>query len=82
MYILISQYFLVYQHYSNGSTRGSIENIFYYILFVWDFIVYRKWQITNIYIYIYIYIKSKGIYQPENLMSNGSSRHDDAAQTK
>ena len=28
------------------------------------------------------YIKSKGIYQPENLMSNGSSRHDDAAQTK
>jgi hypothetical protein len=35
-----------------------------------------------IYIYIYIYIKSKGIYQPEKLMSNGSSRHDDAAQTK
>ena len=33
-------------------------------------------------VYIYIYIKSKGIYQPENLMSNGSSRHDDAAQTK
>jgi hypothetical protein len=33
-------------------------------------------------IYIYIYIKSKGICQPENLMSNGSSRHDDAAQTK
>ena len=33
------------------------------------------------YIYIYIYIKSKGIYQSENLMSNGSSRHDDAAQT-
>ena len=31
---------------------------------------------------IYIYIKSKGIYQPENLMSNGSSRRDDAAQTK
>ena len=30
----------------------------------------------------YIYIKSKGIYQPENLMSNGSSRHDDAAQAK
>ena len=29
-----------------------------------------------------IYIKSKGIYQPENLMSHGSSRHDDAAQTK
>jgi hypothetical protein len=29
-----------------------------------------------------IYIKSKGIYQPENLTSNGSSRHDDAAQTK
>ena len=24
--------------------------------------------------------KSKGIYQPENLMSNGSSRHDNAAQ--
>ena len=24
-------------------------------------------------------IKSKGNYQPENLMSNGSSRHDDAA---
>jgi hypothetical protein len=36
----------------------------------------------DIYIYIYIYTKSKGIYQPENLMSNGSSRHDDAAQTK
>ena len=33
-----------------------------------------------VYIYIYIYIKSKGIYQPENLLSNGSSRHDDAAQ--
>ena len=32
--------------------------------------------------WIYIYIKFKGIYQPENLMSNGSSRHDDAAQTK
>ena len=29
-----------------------------------------------------LYIKSKGIYQPENLMSNGSSKHDDAAQTK
>ena len=29
-----------------------------------------------------IYVKSKGIYQPENLMSNGSSRNDDAAQTK
>ena len=26
-------------------------------------------------LYIYIYIKSKGIYQPENLMSNGSSRY-------
>jgi hypothetical protein len=35
-----------------------------------------------IHVYIYIYIKSKAIYQPENLMSNGSSRHDDAAQTK
>ena len=33
-------------------------------------------------LYIYIYIKSKGIYQPENLVSNGSSRHDDAEQTK
>ncbi len=31
---------------------------------------------------LYIYIKSKGIYQPESLMSNGSSKHDDAAQTK
>ena len=31
---------------------------------------------------LYIYIKSKGIHQPENLMSNGSSRHDDAAQAK
>jgi len=31
---------------------------------------------------IYSYIKSKGIYQPENLMSNGSSSHDDATQTK
>ena len=30
---------------------------------------------------IYIYIKSNGIYQPENLMSNGSPRHYDAAQT-
>jgi hypothetical protein len=30
----------------------------------------------------YIHIKSKGIYQPKNLMSNGSSRHDDAAQTQ
>ena len=29
-----------------------------------------------------IYIKSKGIYKPENLMRNGSSRHDDAAHTK
>ena len=37
---------------------------------------------TQICVYIYIYIKSKGIYQPDNLMSNGSSRHDDAAQTK
>jgi hypothetical protein len=27
-------------------------------------------------LYSYIYIKSKGIYQPENLMSNGSSRHE------
>jgi hypothetical protein len=27
-----------------------------------------------------IYNESKGIYQPENLMSNGSSRLDDAAQ--
>ena len=39
----------------------------------------RNVQLMNI--YIYIYIKSKGIYQSENLMSNGSSRHDDAAQT-
>ena len=31
---------------------------------------------------IYNNIKSKGIYQPENVMCNGSSRHDDAAQTK
>ena len=36
-----------------------------------------KYIITN----SYIYIKSKGIYPPENLMGNGSSRHDDAAQT-
>ena len=35
--------------------------------------------LSYIYINIYIYIKSMGIYQPENLMSNGSSRHDDAA---
>ena len=28
------------------------------------------------------YIKSKGINQPENVIGNGSSRHDDAAQTK
>jgi hypothetical protein len=27
-------------------------------------------------------IKFKGIYQPEKLMSNGSSRNDDVAQTK
>ena len=41
------------------------------------------WQIFDQQnIYIYIYIKSKGIYQPENLMSNGSSRLDDATQTK
>jgi hypothetical protein len=33
-------------------------------------------------LYMYIYIKSMRIYQPENLMSNGSSRHDDAAQAK
>ena len=32
--------------------------------------------------FIYICIKSKGIYQPENLMSNESSRHADAVQTK
>jgi len=25
---------------------------------------------------------SKGIFQPENLTSNGSTRHDDAAQRK
>jgi len=31
--------------------------------------------------YINIDIKSKGINQPENLIGNGSSRHDDAAQT-
>ena len=36
---------------------------------------------THTYTYIYTNIKSKGIYQPENLMGNGSSRHDDAAQT-
>ena len=35
-----------------------------------------------VYIYIYIYIKSKGIYQPYSLMSNGWSRPDDAVQTK
>jgi hypothetical protein len=40
------------------------------------------WFNLQRYIYIHIYIKSKGIYQPENLMSNGSSRRDDAAQTK
>jgi hypothetical protein len=39
-------------------------------------------SIENGKLQIYIYIKSKGNYQPENLMSNGSSRHDDAAQTK
>ena len=31
---------------------------------------------THPHTHIYIYIKAKGIYQPENLMSNGSSRHD------
>ena len=41
-----------------------------------------EWKVTSYDPYIYIYIKSMGIYQPENLMSNGSSRHDDAAQTK
>jgi len=40
------------------------------------------YRYTDIYIYKYLYIKSKGIYQPENLMSNGSSRHDDTAQAK
>jgi hypothetical protein len=43
---------------------------------------YQKFRPTYPFVYIYIYIKSKGIYQPENLMSNGSSRHDDAAHTK
>jgi hypothetical protein len=33
-------------------------------------------ELTGVYIYTY---KSMGIYQPENLMSNESSRHDDAA---
>ena len=43
----------------------------------------KKIRKSELGLYIYIYIKSKpGIYQPENLMSNGSSRHDDAAQTK
>jgi len=37
----------------------------------------------SLYTYKYnIYIKSKGINQPENLIGNGSSRHDDAAQTE
>ena len=40
------------------------------------------WKITNKIYNKYIYIKSKGIYQPENLMSNGSLKHDDAVQTK
>jgi hypothetical protein len=40
-----------------------------------------NWSCANK-IIIYIYIKSKGIHQPGILMSNESSRHDDAAQTK
>ena len=40
------------------------------------------WKIMNKIYNKYIYIKSKGIYQPENLMSNGSLKHDDAVQTK
>jgi hypothetical protein len=52
MYILISEYFLVNQHYSNGSTRRSIENVFYYILFFGNFFVYRKWLSYKKYIYI------------------------------
>jgi len=39
----------------------------------------KRFLHENIYIYI-LYILSRGIYQPENLMSNGSSRHDNAAQ--
>ena len=38
--------------------------------------------LVSFFCFIYIYIKSKGIYQPENIMSSGSSRHDDAAQRK
>jgi len=37
---------------------------------------------TLFYIECVLLDATKGIYQPENLMSNGSSRHDDAAQTK
>ena len=43
MYTLISQHFLVNKHYSNGSTRGSIENLLDYILFVTDYFFYQQW---------------------------------------
>ena len=35
----------------------------------------RLVKLTNLDKYYYIYIKSKGFYQTENLMSNGSSRY-------
>jgi hypothetical protein len=47
--------------------------------------MYVCMRVVNVYVCVHTdvhtRIKSKGIYQPENLMSNGSSRHDDAAQT-
>ena len=47
---------------------------------VWVQIPSREEQKIGLISDVYIYIKSKGSYQQENLMSNGSSRHDDAAQ--
>jgi hypothetical protein len=64
--------------------NGKIENVtaWYVICFLSssDYWVYIN--VNKIVCIYYRYIKSKGIYQPENLISNGSSRHDDAAQTK
>ena len=60
-------------------------NFFLKYIYILSSLVGRYSLRLYIYIYIksktlYICIKSKGIYQPDNLMSNGSSRHDDAAQ--
>jgi hypothetical protein len=60
------------------STGFELTPLIHCITFAWPY-VQRPRPLDHIRsIYIYIHIKSKGIYQPENLMSNGSSRHDDA----